>query len=157
MFDADGNIVVQPNQQNNAEAHQNPHNQGNHQEIPAGQANNFNTSSNFVRPPKPLQVSGDMANDWKLWLQQYEWFETATFMNTKPPNVQVANFMASIGPDAVVIFNTFGLTAAQLGDITTIKERFENHFTPQVNVTYERYTFNKMSQADGEPFDEFLT
>lgn len=98
-----------------------------------------------------------MANDWKLWLQQYEWFETATFMNTKPPNVQVANFMASIGPDAVVILNTFGLTAAQLGNIAKIKERFGNHFTPQVNITYERYTFNKMSQADGEPFDEFLT
>lgn len=116
-----------------------------------------NSGSNFIRPPKPLVVSGDIATAWKLWLQQYEYFEAATQMETKPAKVQVGTFMASIGVEAVVVFNTFQLTEVETADIAVIKDRFKGYFTPKSNTTYERYTFNKMMQVEGESFDEFLT
>lgn len=65
--------------------------------------------------------------------------------------------MSSIGTEAVVIFNTFGCTADELANIDRIKQRFQQHFTPKVNTTYERYVFNRMTQEEGEPFEEFLT
>lgn len=115
-------------------------------------------SANFIRPPKPLVVGGEsIANNWKLWIQQYEWFEIATNMRHKSQNVQVATFMSSIGTDAVVIFNTFGCTAEEMGCIDEIKRRFAAYFTPKTNITYERYQFNRMVQLEGETFDEFLT
>lgn len=122
---------------------------------PPEQADN-GAGSNFIKPPKPLQVCGNIANNWKLWSQQYEWFEEATRLDRKSQKVQIGTFMSCIGADAVTIFNTFGLEgpALQLG---TIKERFSAYFTPKTNVTYERYTFNKLNQAEGETFDEFFT
>lgn len=34
----------------------------------------------FLKPPKPLVVGHDMdmSKEWKLWKQQYEYFEVAT-------------------------------------------------------------------------------
>lgn len=65
--------------------------------------------------------------------------------------------MASIGPDAAEIFNTFDLSADDLASIVAIKDRFKTYFTPQANITYERYLFNRIVQQEGETFDEFLT
>lgn len=115
-------------------------------------------NSNFIRPPKPLVLQGtNSSNNWKLWLQQYQWFEVATGISNKPQDVQVATFMSSIGSEAVEIFNTFGCTEAQMANLAEIKQLFQTYFTPKTNVTYERYNFNRMVQEEGESFDEFLT
>lgn len=147
----------------NQRAHQNPR-QAAEQGLPAPPPHNLNQeqvaggNSNFIRPPKPLVLqSTNSSNNWKLWLQQYRWFEVATGMSNKPQDVQVATFMASIGSEAVEIFNTFGCTEAQMGNLVEIKQLFQTYFTPKMNVTYERYNFNRMAQEEGESFDEFLT
>lgn len=126
----------------------------NHQEIEQG---NGNGNSNFIRPPKPLILDGHSANNWKQWIRQYQWFEIATNTTQKPQNVQVATFMSSIGSEALVIFDTFGCSEADLASLDVIKARFAQYFTPKVNITYERYKFNSMVQQDGEKFDDFLT
>lgn len=115
-------------------------------------------NSSYVRPPKPLVMhGGDGANNWKVWLQQYQWFEIASNINQKPQNVQVATFMSTIGTEAVLLFNTFGCTPDELGSLDAIKLRFNTYFTPKINLTYERFQFNRMNQEDGEIFDDFLT
>lgn len=120
--------------------------------------NHDHGAANFIRPPQPLVVNSDnSANNWKLWVQQYEWFEIATNMSRKPQNVQIATFMSSIGTDAVVVFNTFGCSEEELASIDAIKQRFKTYFTPKANIRYERYQFNRMSQEEGKSFDEFLT
>lgn len=127
-------------------------------EMPNEDEENPAKTNSFMRPPKPLLVDNDnMANKWKLWIQQHEWFETATKLGKQEDDVQVATFMGSIGTDAVTIFNTFKLTAEQLMKVKNIKDEFTKHFVPKVNITYERYLLHKMVQANGENFNEFLT
>ena len=41
-------------------------------------------------------------------------------------------------------------------DISQVKEKFARYFTPQTNVTYERYKFLQRDQELGETFDAFL-
>jgi hypothetical protein len=65
--------------------------------------------------------------------------------------------LATIGPDVIPIFNSFGLTEQEQEDVKVTRDRFTNHFAPKINLTYERYLFNKMVQEPGESFDEFLT
>lgn len=116
------------------------------------------SGSNFIRPPKPIVIqSGNNAHNWEIWIQQYQWFETATEMNRKPQNVQIATFMSSIGTDAVIIFNTFGCSDEELANVDLIKQRFRAYFAPKTNITYERYLLNLMAQEEGESFDEYLT
>lgn len=119
--------------------------------------NHAATTNSHLRPPRPLIISGkNAADNWKLWIQQYEWYEIATGMQQRPQNIQIATFMSSIGTESVVIFNTFGCTAQELANLAQIKERFKLHFTPKTNYTFERYLFNKMFQDEGEECDEFL-
>lgn len=72
--------------------------------------------------PKPLLVSGNIANAFNLWIQQYECFEEATQIQKKPAKVQVG--MASIGTEALIIFNTFVLAPEERSKVTVIKKSF---------------------------------
>lgn len=115
-------------------------------------------STGFVKPPKCLQISNsNMALAWKNWMQQYTWFSTATQMNKKSPEIQVATFMSAIGLDAIDVYNSFTLTEQEKKNCTVIQKKFEEHFNPKVSLTFERYTFNKIIQNEGETFEEFLT
>ncbi|KAJ8880428.1 hypothetical protein PR048_016897 [Dryococelus australis] len=58
--------------------------------------------------------------------------------------------------DAANIFNTVSLSEAESKNLSVIKTKFDAYFAPKMNIMYERYLFNKITQA-GQPFDNFLT
>ncbi|CAG9823897.1 unnamed protein product [Phaedon cochleariae] len=64
--------------------------------------------------------------------------------------------MATIGPEAIQIFNNFNLTEAQQKDIAVIENKFKEYFIPKINVSFERYNFFKIVQKEDEPFEKFL-
>ena len=51
---------------------------------------------------------------------------------------------------------SFDLSPEDARKITTIIEAFERYCIGEVNVTYERYNFNKRVQETGESFDVYL-
>lgn len=96
----------------------------------------------FIRPPTPLVVgSGENWRLWRLWLQQYEWFEVATQITAKPPHIQVATFMLSIGIEAQIIYNKWDLEPTNVAEI---KERFQNYFAELDNF---KATFTNTATA----------
>lgn len=112
-------------------------------------------SSSGLKPPKNFNVNNP--ETWKEWLQQYKWFSVATGLDKKTSAIQAANFMTIIGTDAIRLFNTFNLTPEQQNDISVIITKFEEHFKPKANITYERFKFNGMMQSSGQSFDEYFT
>lgn len=124
-------------------------------------AGHTESAAGHVKPPKYFATnngsSENVAVAWKLWLQQWEWYATATNIIKKSPEVQVAIFMSCIGPDAAIVYNTFNLTEAESKSLTCIKLKFAAYYTPKINETYERYTFNTIIQRDDQHFDEFIT
>ncbi|UYV65235.1 hypothetical protein LAZ67_3003668 [Cordylochernes scorpioides] len=85
---------------------------------------------------------------WEDWLQKYSWYETATEMKKKEPEVQVASFMTIIGSDVYhKIYRTFVLSPEETKKVEEIKKRFTNYFLPKKNYTMERYNFNKLQQS----------
>ncbi|XP_075157939.1 uncharacterized protein LOC142231205 [Haematobia irritans] len=116
------------------------------------------TTAAFVKPPKPLQITGNnVSTSWKSWIQQYRWFATAAELEMKSAQIQVATFMSSIGADAVNVFNSFSLGPEEKKDIKIIEQRFEDYFAPKISVTFERYKFNTLYQNEGETFEEYFT
>lgn len=109
-----------------------------------------------IRPPKPLTFTENMSANWKDWVQQFNWYATASQLSKKSAEVQAATFMAVIGPEAIQIFNNFNLTEAEQKDIEQIKNKFQEYFIPKINVSFERYNFFKIVQKEDEPFEEFL-
>ncbi|XP_042148639.1 uncharacterized protein K02A2.6-like [Ixodes scapularis] len=110
-----------------------------------------------LKTPRPLDLSSQSPDVWDDWLQSYEWYATAIQLQKKPPEVQVANFMTVIGPDAQNVFRTLPLSEDDKKNLDIVKQRFKEHSHPKVNPTYERYRFNQMKQKEGETFNEFLT
>lgn len=85
----------------------------------------------FIKPPKPLVVSGDISKNWSLWIQQYEWFEIATNMKKKSASVQVATFMSSIGIESVMVFNT-------VRSYRTRKRKYKRNKKKIFNILYTK-------------------
>ncbi|KAJ8872179.1 hypothetical protein PR048_025781 [Dryococelus australis] len=111
-----------------------------------------------LKPRKHLSSSENgMPVVWKSWIQQFEWYAIATDLESKIQAVQVATFMTAIGPDAVNVFNTFSLSEAERKNLGMMKTKFNAYFASKTNITYNRYLFNKITQAEGQPFDDILT
>ncbi|UYV82064.1 K02A2.6-like [Cordylochernes scorpioides] len=88
---------------------------------------------------------------WEDWLQQYSWYETATEMKKKEPEVQVASKRCPKN------YRTFVLSPEETKKVEEIKKRFTNYFLPKKNYTMERYNFNKLQQSMVETITEFIT
>ncbi|KAJ8868125.1 hypothetical protein PR048_031934 [Dryococelus australis] len=65
--------------------------------------------------------------------------------------------MTTIGPDAANIFNKFSLSEAESKNLSVIKTKFDAYFAMITNITCKRYLFNKITQAEGQPFNDSLT
>ncbi|KAG0445271.1 hypothetical protein HPB47_017511 [Ixodes persulcatus] len=112
----------------------------------------FRNYGRWSKTPKPLYLSSESPDAWDDWLQSYEWYATAIQLQKKPPEVQVANFMTVVGPDAQNVFRTLLLSEDDKKNLDIVKQRFKEHFHPKVNHAYERYRFNQ-KQNEGETFN----
>lgn len=62
-----------------------------------------------------------------------------------------------MGEKAIAIFNTFVFADDEIDQIASLKTKFQNHFTPKKNVTYERYKFFTSRQENGQKIEQFVT
>ena len=109
--------------------------------------------------PAPLKMSGgNVAAEWKRFRGQWANYEVATDLDTKKSSKRAAVFLACIGTEAYEIFQTMDFESEDdRTNIDKVIEAFERHCIGEVNVTYERYMFNRRSQEVGEAFDSFLS
>jgi hypothetical protein len=71
--------------------------------------------------------------------------------------VKAAMFLNFLGEDALELFNTFNVSAADQELLLKIKEAFESYLKPQKNVIYKRFIFYNRKQEEQESFEHFLT
>ena len=108
-----------------------------------------------LKPLDALNLNGDIAENWRRWKQRRNLFVIASGAHKKSENIQCATFLHMIGEDALNIYDTFTFTDNEGNKIEILIDKFEEHFSPQKNITYQRYLFNTCSQ-NGRPFDDFL-
>lgn len=107
--------------------------------------------------PPPLKVQGNLSINWKNFRQQFDVFMVASEKKTKSKAIQVAILLNVIGEEGVNIFNNFTLTKEEKDDMEKVLNEFELYCNPRKNIVFQRYTFHKRNQKDGEAFDSFLT
>lgn len=109
-----------------------------------------------LRPPKPMSCAGDACNNWLDWIRTFRFYATATELEKKDKKIQAAIFMTAIGQEAGKVFESFQLKEEEITYEILVK-KFDEHFKPKINSTYERFVFNNLSQSVGEKFEDFLT
>ena len=108
--------------------------------------------------PSRLDMSGNIAENWKKWKQVWDSFEIASRLNQQENKYRVATFITCIGSEALEVYNGLPFEAKENKQVMSkVLELMERHCIGQTNVIYERYCFNNRNQESGESFDAYLT
>ena len=110
-----------------------------------------------IKPPKALSFDGNVAGNWRRWIQQFRLYLNATGRDKNSEQIQCLTLLSVAGEDAVEVYNTFVLDEAEQNKIEPLIEKFEQYCTPKKNVTFERHVFNTRSQGSGEHIDSYIT
>lgn len=113
--------------------------------------------SQIPLPPK-LELSGNLAQNWKRWRQLWDSYGIVSEINQRPKEYQVATFITCIGMEDLEVYN--GLPFKQEQDKNDPKEilrLMEEYFVGKTNIIYERYIFNNKSQELAETFDAYVS
>lgn len=105
----------------------------------------------------PMQMAGNLAENWKLWRYRFENYLVASEINKKDEAIQCAQVLHFIGEEGFKIYTTFQFTDAEKDKLNTLLDKFEAHFLPRENLTYERYKFFSFKQTQGQSLDQFIT
>ena len=106
--------------------------------------------------PSPMNVKGDLVNNWEFLKQQWQDYEVATGLDKQEQKIRLATFRSAMGKDCLQIFLNLKLSSEQQQDINECIEALEAYFKPKRNVVYERYLFNMCQQNPDETVDGYV-
>ena len=122
-----------------------PPNEGG-QPVQAVQAPIF--TSNVLVPLK-IELSGNLANNWKQWKQVWSAYKLVPRLNEQTDEYRVAAFITCIGPKALAIHNGLPLQSEdEKKYLAKILENMGILLPRKTNIIYERYRFNNRNQDD---------
>ena len=110
-----------------------------------------------LKPPGHLAMEGNLAENWKEWIQGFELYLTATGIGEKAEKVQVATFLHVAGIEARRVYNAFEIDEGDIEKIDVLKTKFKEYCEPRKNLTYIRHVFFTRNQGQDEPIDNYLT
>ena len=111
---------------------------------------------NNLPVPEPMNVtSGNVAESWSYFREQWNDYEIATGLREKDEKIRVATLRGIMGEDC---YNNYKrLTMEEKERVTSIIDGLENYFKPALNVTYERFIFNTCDQQSHQTIDEYVS
>ncbi|GBM56925.1 hypothetical protein AVEN_168595-1 [Araneus ventricosus] len=108
-----------------------------------------------LAPPPPFKLNLNQVESWKLWKQLFQRYMDATSLIAKPESQKVTILLHVIGEECLEIYNTFGeVSSVSMNDNLA---KFEAHFVPQRNITYEHQRLFLLVQREGQSVDDFIT
>ena len=111
-----------------------------------------------IRAPHVLNVEGNVQENWKIFKQKWNNYAVITNLEAQTRQYKTALLLHTLGDEALRIYNGFQIaTPEDDRRIVQIIEKFDDFAIGEINVTYERFIFNKRNQQDGETFESFLT
>lgn len=94
-----------------------------------------------LSPPKPLLLTGNLAENFKQFEQVFKIFIEAAGISAKPARQQ-AHVLHVISKEALRICNSFVWENPDGAlKVEEILKKFKDHCTPQTNITYKRHKF----------------
>ena len=107
--------------------------------------------------PPPLQLTGNLAANFKLLRRIWTNYEVASMLDRQPAEQRGASLIRCMGKDALHVYDGLELTDAQRVDVEYILEAFEKFCLGGTNEMYEHWIFNKHNQHDIESIDGYVS
>lgn len=123
-------------------------------------------SSSSRQNAQTIQVRGSIpefnynasnkAQEWKRWMSQFKIYIRATGLENEGDKRKVAILLHYLGNMGLEIFNSFDLDIDTIG-YSALLTKFEEYFTPKLNLTYERHKFFTRQQQNNESINDYIT
>lgn len=107
------------------------------------------------RTPHELSFSGNVAQNWKEWYQQFNIYLIASNKDEENDIRKINILLNLIGPQGVKIYNNF--KKKEKTNFDTVVQAFNQYCEPRKNIIFQRYKFGCCIQQEGQSFDDFLT
>ncbi|XP_025263219.1 uncharacterized protein K02A2.6-like, partial [Camponotus floridanus] len=103
-----------------------------------------------------LCTAGDMAINWRKFKRQFLTFVNAYYEEATESR-KVAILLHSAGEDAAEVFESFQLNDEDKKKLEIVLRKFNEHYLPATNVTYQRYLLFNRRQEEGEAYEHYMT
>ncbi|KAF2891959.1 hypothetical protein ILUMI_14214 [Ignelater luminosus] len=105
----------------------------------------------------PIRMDGNVAENWRIWRSRFENYLKATEIRKKTAEVQCAQLLHLIGKEGFKIYKTFDIKEDEKDKLEVLLNKFDAHFLPKENLTYERYLFMMKRQQERQILEDFTT
>ncbi|XP_024891750.1 uncharacterized protein K02A2.6-like [Temnothorax curvispinosus] len=109
-----------------------------------------------ARGISPMRMSGNVAENWQMRRSRFENYLKASEVSKKPQETQCAQLLHYIGKEGFKIYKTVTLSENERDRLPILLDKFEAHFLPKENLSYERYVFFTMRQKGGQSLEQFV-
>ena len=112
-----------------------------------------------LHTPRELNCNAEnLAEEWRRWEKSFKIYYAAAELASKTVITQAAILLHCAGEAARVIFDNFDL-GLDSEDTTcdVVLAKFRDYCNPRRKPAFESYKFWQRQQAEGEPFDKWLT
>lgn len=103
-----------------------------------------------------MVMTGNLSENWRFWKQRFQTYLLATEISKKEDITQCAQLLTLIGDEGMRIYNTFEFVEGERDKIKTLIEKFEKHFSPKKNLTYERHKFLTCKQNEYQTIEQYI-
>ena len=113
----------------------------------------------FKPPPNLSFTSGNLAEQWRRWEQQFRMNFTAAELVKKEAKTRVAILLHCTGPEAQDIHSNFVFSDTEgdrANDYNSVLKKFKEYCDPRKNEVFERYNFWQRDQHEGETIDQWV-
>ena len=116
--------------------------------------------STTAKIPLPLNLSDRLhqGKNWKLFRQEWKFYELAAGIHKKAQEVRVASLLNVIGKEGMDMYETSQWeNSSDTLKIDKVLEKFEERCVPVRNEIYKRYIFFKREQLSDESLVSYIT
>ena len=109
--------------------------------------------ANLVQLPKELKLTGNIAENWRVFKRQRQIYCDAVEIEKKTDKQQIAILLNIAGPEATDLYDSWEtLTDPKLNDV---EGKFKAHCVGTVNMIVYRYKFWARNQKEGETVNSY--
>ena len=109
------------------------------------------------KPPSPLMLTGNVAENWRRWEQRFRLYMTASGASEKDEEIKIAILLHVVGEDTLELYNTLLVANDDKSEMTNdFLKALRDYCSPQKNV-FERHQFWSHKMTAGIPVDHFIT
>ena len=106
-----------------------------------------------IAPPEAFNFEG---GDFKTWLGRWDKFRKISGLDEDDEEKQVQHLLYVMGQKSEDLITRLQLSKEDLCSYEIVVEKLEEHFSSNINVTYERTRFFSRNQKPEEKVEEFI-